>query len=59
LIVDDLPLLPGQYSLDVALMDGNNMHAYDYWKGVAPFSIRNEALKEVGVARIKRRWERP
>ncbi|EHP38500.1 ABC transporter [Cupriavidus basilensis OR16] len=55
-IVDDLPLLSGQYSFTVALMDDRSPLIYDTRAGVAPFTVRH-AGKEVGLARISHRWE--
>ena len=58
-VVEDLPLLAGQYSLDLCLMDANNLHVYDCWKGVAPFKVRHDRTKEDGLARLPCHWERP
>jgi lipopolysaccharide transport system ATP-binding protein len=57
-VVEELPLLSGQYSLTVALMDSNGVHIYDWSAGVAPFTVRHDT-KELGVTRLKHRWERP
>jgi lipopolysaccharide transport system ATP-binding protein len=55
-IVDDLPLLSGQYSFTVALLDDRSPLVYDTWTGAAPFTVRHSG-KEVGLARISHRWE--
>jgi lipopolysaccharide transport system ATP-binding protein len=57
-IVDDLPLLSGQYSFTVGLMDNQSPHLYDTWTGAAPFVVRHPG-KEVGVMRMTHRWEAP
>ena len=55
-IVDDLPLLSGQYSFTVALMDDRSPLIYDTWTNAAPFTVRHSG-KEVGLSRIPHRWE--
>jgi lipopolysaccharide transport system ATP-binding protein len=55
-IVDDLPLLSGQYSFTVVLLDDSSPLVYDQWTGVAPFAVRHSG-KEVGLAQISHRWE--
>jgi lipopolysaccharide transport system ATP-binding protein len=57
-VVDDLPLLSGEYSFTVGLTDAHSPHVYDIWAGAAPFAVRHEG-KEMGVVRIPHRWERP
>jgi lipopolysaccharide transport system ATP-binding protein len=57
-IVEPLPLLSGQYSFTVALMDDRSPHTYDFRTGAAAFTVRH-VTKEVGVSRIPYRWERP
>lgn len=57
-IVEHLPLLAGEYSFTVSLMDDRSPHVYHTMSGVAPFAVRN-GDKDVGVARIPHRWSRP
>jgi len=57
-VVDDLPLLSGQFSFLVALHDLNSPHLYHYWPSVAPFRVRF-AGSERGVARIDHQWAAP
>jgi lipopolysaccharide transport system ATP-binding protein len=57
-VIDDVPLLSGQYSFTVALMDDRSPHTYDFRAGVAEFTVRH-GNKEVGVMRIPHRWECP
>jgi lipopolysaccharide transport system ATP-binding protein len=58
LVFDSLPLLSGEYSFTVALMDARSPHLYDSWTGVAPLTVRHDG-RDVGVARLAHRWERP
>jgi hypothetical protein len=57
-VVDDLPLLPGQYAFSVGLMDAHSPHFYDIWNAAATFAVRHEG-KEIGMVRIPHRWGRP
>lgn len=57
-VIDALPLLSGQYSFTVALMDDRSPHLYDTWSNVAAFTVEHGG-KEVGVVRIPHRWDRP
>ena len=56
LLLDELPLLAGQYSLEVVLFDGTAMHAYDHWKGVGCFRV-TQSTQEVGMVRLEHHWE--
>jgi lipopolysaccharide transport system ATP-binding protein len=58
LVMDAVPLLSGEYTFTVALMDARSPHVYDSWTGAAPLRIRHEG-KDVGVARLSHRWESP
>jgi len=53
--VDALPLLPGQYELDVAA-SSPELHAYDYHSKRYSFRVVGEA-GEMGTARLAHRWE--
>jgi lipopolysaccharide transport system ATP-binding protein len=55
-VIDDLPLLSGQYSFTVALMDDQSPLIYHTWAGATPFTVRHSG-KEVGLTRISHRWE--
>ncbi len=57
-VIDEVPLLAGQYSFTIALMDDRSPHLYDTWTGVAGFTIRQSG-KDVGVVRIPHRWQPP
>ena len=57
-VVEELPLLAGQYSLQVGLLDGNGVHVYDLWKGIAPFKV-SHGTTETGLVRLSHRWEHP
>ena len=53
-VIDNLSLLEGHYSLDVALesVDG---FPYDYYRNIAEFDVISE-LRDVGVARLAHHW---
>jgi ABC-type sugar transport system ATPase subunit len=53
--VERLPLLPGQYELDVAVTSPL-LHAYDYHSKRYTFRVTGPA-GEMGTARIDHRWE--
>jgi len=55
-VIDQLPLLSGQYSLIVAIKDEHSPHFYDSWSDVAPFTVRH-AGQDVGMMRVPHRWE--
>lgn len=54
LVLDRLALLPGTYTVDVALHAPNG-HPYDYWREARSFSARS-SLDDVGVYRPRHRW---
>ena len=53
---DQLPLLGGQYSLRVALLDKVSPHLYDVTAANAEFKVRQSG-GEVGMARLPHHWE--
>jgi hypothetical protein len=57
-VIDELPLLSGEYSVTVALMDTNSPHVYDSWSPGARFVVRH-GTKEVGLARMRHHWAEP
>jgi lipopolysaccharide transport system ATP-binding protein len=57
-IVDPLPLLAGQYSFTIGLMDATTPHMYDAWPAAVPFTVRH-AGQDVGVARLPHAWTAP
>ena len=57
-VVEELPLLSGEYSLQVGLLDSNGVHVYDLWKGAAPFKV-SHGTTETGLVCLTHRWERP
>jgi len=59
LVIHDLPLLSGKYTLLVSLCHPNSVHFYDYWREVAPFKVTQHTRGEIGVVRMKHSWERP
>lgn len=52
--IDRLALLPGRYTLDVAIHAPNG-HPYDYWRSVRTFSVRS-SRSDSGVFRPRHRW---
>jgi lipopolysaccharide transport system ATP-binding protein len=59
LVIDELPLLGGNYSFTIALQDMRSPHTYDHRVGAASFSVSAQSRGEGGVVRIAHRWERP
>lgn len=55
-VIDKLPLLSGQYSFTVALMDDLSPLVFDSRAAVAPFEVRHGG-KDVGVALLPHHWE--
>ncbi len=54
LLIERLGLLPGSYSLDVAIHTPDE-HPYDYWRGARAFSVRS-SLGDSGVYRPRHCW---
>ncbi|MFQ5857339.1 MAG: ABC transporter ATP-binding protein [Anaerolineae bacterium] len=52
--IDRLALLPGTYTVDVAVHAPNG-HPYDYWRAVCAFSVRS-SVSDCGVYRPRHRW---
>lgn len=48
-------LLPGEYTLDVAVHDENGF-AYDYWRKAVSFTVHSD-VSDVGVARLEHSWK--
>jgi lipopolysaccharide transport system ATP-binding protein len=57
-VVDRLPLLAGEYGVDVYLLDATGVYRLDRAPGAASFRVRQHT-NEVGVARLPHRWEDP
>jgi ABC-2 type transport system ATP-binding protein len=53
-VVDSLPLLPGTYTLDVAIQSRRGGD-HDYWRFCAGLTVRS-LIRDTGVARIDHRW---
>jgi ABC-type polysaccharide/polyol phosphate transport system ATPase subunit len=53
-IIERLALLPGTYTVDVAVHAPNG-HPYDYWRGCQSFAVRS-AVEDTGVFRPRHRW---
>ena len=56
-VVEKLPLLAGEYSIDVALTNGAGM-PFDKRKAAVSFRVR-QGTREMGMMRMPHRWERP
>jgi hypothetical protein len=57
-VVERLPLLAGEYAVDVHLLDAKGIHRLDGQRGAAFFRVRQHTT-EMGVARLQHRWEDP
>lgn len=53
--IEQLSLLPGQYSIDVAIEAGDN-EPIDYYTKAKEFSVFSE-LQDVGISRLKHKWD--
>lgn len=53
--IRQLNLLPGEYKLDVALVDDNGL-AYDYYRGIFKFTVSSN-IQDLGVARLNHTWK--
>lgn len=55
--VEQLPLLPGAYTLSVAVHDWEGLHAYDHWHQAFPLVVEPGVAKEVyGLVWMPARW---
>jgi len=55
--VEKLPLLPGGYTLSVAVHDWEGLHAYDHWHQAFPFVVEPGQTQEVyGLVWMPARW---
>ena len=57
-VLERLPLLSGEYALEVWLIDASGVHVYDSRNPCCRFRVRQQS-SEVGVAWLPHRWERP
>jgi ABC-type polysaccharide/polyol phosphate transport system ATPase subunit len=53
--VEDIPLLTGEYYLDVFLIDNTTLHIYDIQKPATTIIVKSDN-NEVGVSRIPHSW---
>jgi lipopolysaccharide transport system ATP-binding protein len=57
-VIDSLPLLAGEYCLEVWLIDGSGLHVYDARERCCHFRVQQESQAQgVGMSRIPHRWE--
>lgn len=59
-VIDELPLLSGEYCLEVWLIDNSGVHVYDARERCCHFSVKQQSQQQgVGVNVIPHRWENP
>lgn len=57
-VIDQLPLLSGQYCLEVWLIDRSGVHVYDSQERCCHFEVRQGSNQQgIGVAMLPHRWE--
>ncbi len=57
-VVDELPLLSGEYCLEVWLIDSSGVHVYDARERCCPFRVQQVSQAQgVGMSWIPHRWE--
>jgi len=50
-----LPLLSGEYAVNLFLFDAKGIHLYERWEGAGRFSVSSGG-REVGLCRLPHRW---
>lgn len=57
-VIEELPLLSGQYCLEVWLIDNSGVHVYDARERCCYFSVTQSSQEQgIGVSVIPHRWE--
>lgn len=57
-IIDQLPLLSGNYCLEIWLIDQSGVHVYDSQERCCSFSVRQKTQAQgVGIVQLAHRWE--
>lgn len=57
-VIDSLPLLAGEYCLEVWLIDGSGVHVYDARERCCHFRVQQESQAQgVGMSWIPHRWQ--
>lgn len=57
-VIDRLPLLAGEYCLEVWLIDGSGVHVYDARERCCYFRVQQESQAQgVGMSWVPHRWE--
>ncbi len=55
--VDELPLLPGDYNLSMAVHDWDGLRSYDHWHQAVPFVVGPGETEEIhGLVWMPSRW---
>jgi hypothetical protein len=59
LIIDRVPFLPGHYSLDFSIEDGDRSTTYDAWQHAEVLRVQpGSSTEREGVVDIAARWDR-
>lgn len=59
-VIEQLPLLSGDYCLEVWLIDGSGVHVYDARERCCHFRVQQASQRQgVGMAWLPHRWETP
>ncbi|MGV6809816.1 MAG: ABC transporter ATP-binding protein [bacterium] len=57
-VIDTLPLLSGDYCLEVWLIDQSGVHVYDSQERCCAFSVRQKTQDQgIGITQLAHRWE--
>ncbi len=65
-VFEDIPFVPGGYSVNVAIYDRNDLRPYDRWGSAGLFTVRSRAIGQAcwhlsqqhhGVVYLPTRWE--
>ena len=59
-LIEDFPLLSGEYALEIWLTDESNIHIYDSIDRCCSFKVRQQGKeREVGVIYMAHQWKKP
>jgi ABC-type polysaccharide/polyol phosphate transport system ATPase subunit len=56
IVIPSLPLLEGVYDLTVGIMDGTEVHPYDFWERRIRFEVRQYKSYDNGLVSIPAEW---
>ena len=58
MVIEQLPLLSGDYCLEVWLIDGSGVHVYDSRQRCCPFHVQQANQQQgIGMVWLAHRWE--